>query len=108
MGSQASRAQPIQFFVRGSNMDELVQATDALKAELAKTKGFVDLDTTYRGGKPELAIHMDRAAAASMGVSVRAVASTVRILMAGSAVSEIKDGVDTYDIVVQLSEGQTA
>jgi HAE1 family hydrophobic/amphiphilic exporter-1 len=104
MGGQASRAQPIQFFVRGADMNELVRVTDALKAELGKTPGFVDLDTTYRGGKPELAFTVDRQAAASMGVSVAAVASTVRILMAGSAVSEIKDGVDVYDIVVQLSD----
>jgi HAE1 family hydrophobic/amphiphilic exporter-1 len=106
VGGQAFRAQPIQFYLRGSNMDELVKAADALKAELAKIKGFVDLDTTYRGGKPELTVNIDRSAAADLGVPVAAIASTVRALMAGDAISEIKDGVDVYDITVQLSEAE--
>ncbi|HEX7480123.1 MAG TPA: efflux RND transporter permease subunit [Polyangiales bacterium] len=106
VGGQAFRSQPIQFYVRGSNMDELQKAADALKAELAKVKGFVDLDTTYRGGKPELTVNIDRSAAADLGVPVAAVASTVRALMAGDAISEIKDGVDVYDITVQLSEAE--
>jgi HAE1 family hydrophobic/amphiphilic exporter-1 len=94
VGGQAFRSQPVQFYVRGSDMDELVQATDALKAELGKIDGFVDLDTTYRGGKPELSVEVDRAAAASLGVPVANVASTLRAVLAGDAVSEIKDGVD--------------
>jgi HAE1 family hydrophobic/amphiphilic exporter-1 len=108
VGGQAFRSQPVQFYVRGSDMDQLVDATDKLKAELAKVKGFVDLDTTYRGGKPELAVQLDRDAAANLGVPVASVASTVRALMAGDAVSEIKDGVDVYDITVQLPEEEQA
>ena len=106
VGGQAFRSQPVQFYVRGSDMDQLVKVTDALKAELAKQKGFVDLDTTYRGGKPELTVDIDRAAAADLGVPVAAVAGTIRAFMAGDAVSEIKDGVDVYDITVQLAEEQ--
>ena len=108
IGGGGFRSQPVQFFVRGSDMDELVRVTDGLKAELAKIPGFVDLDTTYRGGKPELGIHIDRAAAANLGVPVSAVAGTVRALMAGDAVSEIKDGVNVYDITVQLPEALQA
>jgi HAE1 family hydrophobic/amphiphilic exporter-1 len=104
VGGQAFRSQPVQFYVRGSDMDELVRATDALKGELGKIKGFVDLDTTYRGGKPELAVQIDRDAAASLGVPVASVATTIRALMAGDPVSEIKDGVDVYDITMQLPE----
>jgi len=106
VGGGGFRAQPVQFYVRGSDMDELVKSTDALKAELASVNGLVDLDTTYRGGKPELAIELNREAAASLGVPVANVAGTVRALMAGDAVSEIKDGVNVYDITVQLPESE--
>ena len=64
--------------------------------------------TTYRGGKPELSIDINRDAAASFGVPVANVATTVRAMMAGDAVSEIKDGVNVYDITVQLPESQQA
>lgn len=108
VGGGGFRAQPVQFFVRGSDMNELVQAADALKKELESVKGLVDLDTTYRSGKPELSVEINREAAASMAVPVANVASTIRALMAGDAVSEIKDGVNVYDITVQLPEAEQA
>jgi HAE1 family hydrophobic/amphiphilic exporter-1 len=102
VGGGAFRSQPIQFYVRGSDMSELVRVTDALKKELAAIPGLVDLDTTYRGGKPEVAIRIDRDRAADLGVPVSSIATTVRYLMAGDAVSELKDGVDLYDITLRM------
>lgn len=107
MGGDAGfRSQPIQYSIRGNNLDEVVVAADALKAEMAKSGKFVDLDTTYRGGKPELAIHVDRNKAADQGVAVASIASTVRSLMAGDAVSTLKDGANVYDIILQMPEEQ--
>ncbi|HVU03940.1 MAG TPA: efflux RND transporter permease subunit [Polyangiaceae bacterium] len=103
VGGGEFRAQPIQFYVRGSDMGELVKVTDALKSELGTIKGFVDLDTTYRGGKPEVALRIDRDRAADLGVPVSSIATTVRYLMAGDAVSQLKDGVDLYDIILRLT-----
>jgi HAE1 family hydrophobic/amphiphilic exporter-1 len=105
-GGSGFRQQPIQFNVRGNDMDELVKVTNQLKDDLAKVPGLVDLDTTYRGGKPELEVHVDRDRAASFGVPVSSVASTIRAFIGQDAVSELKDGVDVYDIVVQLPKDQ--
>jgi HAE1 family hydrophobic/amphiphilic exporter-1 len=105
-GGGGFRQQPVQFNVRGDDMDELVRVTDALKAELGKVKGLVDLDTTYRGGKTELEVHVDRDRAATLGVPVSAVATTIRTFVGQDAVSELKNGVDVYDIVIQLPEQQ--
>jgi hydrophobic/amphiphilic exporter-1 (mainly G- bacteria), HAE1 family len=105
-GGGGFRQQPIQFNVRGNDMDELVRATDKLKAELANIKGLVDLDTTFRGGKPELEVQVDRERAATFGVPVSSIASTVRAFIGQDAVSELKDGVDVYDIVIRLPKDQ--
>lgn len=105
-GGGGFRQQPIQFNVRGDDMDELIRVTDAIKSELKKVKGIVDLDTTYRGGKPELEVLVDRDRAATLGVPVASVASTIRALVAEDPVSELKDGVDVYDIVLQLPPAQ--
>lgn len=94
--------EPIQYSIRGNNLNELVQASEALKTELAGIKGFVDVDTNYRGGKPEVAFEIDRERAADLGVPVSSVATTLRFLMAGDAVSELKDGSDAYDITIRL------
>jgi HAE1 family hydrophobic/amphiphilic exporter-1 len=101
-GGDTFRNQPIQLNVRGSDMQQLIDVTNNLKAELAKVPGMVDLDTTHRGGKPEVEIVVDRERAADLGVPVASVASTIRAMIAADAVSELKDGVDVYDIVLQL------
>jgi HAE1 family hydrophobic/amphiphilic exporter-1 len=94
--------QPIQLNIRGDDLAELARAAEALKAELLQIKGLVDVDTTYRGGKPEVAFEVDRERAADLGVPASAIATTTRALMAGDAVSELKDGGDAYDITVRL------
>jgi HAE1 family hydrophobic/amphiphilic exporter-1 len=108
VGGQTFRAQPIQFYIRGGDMDELVKVSDNLVAELRKIKGIVDLDTTYRGGKPEMGFEVNRDAADQLGVPVAGVATTVRGLLAGDSVSEIRDGPDVYHITVQLSDAEKA
>ena len=74
-------------------------------AELKKAPGFVDLDTSYRGGKPELSFDIDRERAAELGVPVAAIATTLRALVAGDKVTELKEGLDIYDVTVQLPAG---
>ncbi len=107
-GDSGFRTQPIQFSIRGSNLDEVVAAADALKAELAASGSFVDIDSTYRGGKPEVGIEVDRTKAADLGVPVAAIARTIRALVAGDPVTNLKDGTNVYDVIVQLPEAERA
>jgi hydrophobic/amphiphilic exporter-1 (mainly G- bacteria), HAE1 family len=100
IGSGESR--PIQFLIQGDDLDELGRVSEQIAAELRKIPGFVDVDTSSRQGKPEVAIHIDRERAASLGVPVATIAQTIRLYMAGDAVSELKEGTDSYDIIVQL------
>ncbi|MBK7828170.1 efflux RND transporter permease subunit [Nannocystis sp.] len=107
-GDGGFRTQPVQFSIRGTNLDEVTAAAQALRAELDKTGKFVDLDITYRGGKPEVAIQVDRNKAADLGVPVAAVARTIRALMAGDTISDLKEGSDIYDVILQMPEAQRA
>ncbi|HEY8378831.1 MAG TPA: efflux RND transporter permease subunit [Nannocystis sp.] len=98
------RSQPIQFSIRGTDLDEVVAAAEALKASLAETGKFVDLDTSYRGGKPEVALAVDRNKAADLGVPIASVARTARALMAGDPVSDLKEGSEIYDVILYMPE----
>jgi hydrophobic/amphiphilic exporter-1 (mainly G- bacteria), HAE1 family len=102
IGSDDSR--PIHFNLRSRNMDELLKAADALVTELRKTKGFVDVDSSYRGGKPQIEVTPDRAALAELGVSVSAVARTVRALISRDKVTDYKEDADLYDIRLTLAD----
>ncbi len=98
------RNQAIQFSIRGTDLEEVIAAAEALKAELAKVGGFVDLDISYRGGKPEVAVAVDRNKAADLHVPVASIARTVRSLMAGDPVSNLKDGSQIYDVILYMPE----
>jgi HAE1 family hydrophobic/amphiphilic exporter-1 len=107
-GDGGFRTQPIQFSIRGNDLEEVTTAAEALRAELDSTGKFVDLDITYRGGKPEVAIHVDRNKAADLGVPVVSVARTIRSLMAGDKISDLKEGSDIYDVILQMPDDQRA
>ncbi len=100
------RTEPIQFSIQGDDLNEMVAAADALVARLKKEPGFVDVDHAFRGGKPEVVVRVDRERAASFGVPVATIATTVRAFMAGDPVSELKDGADAFDITVRLPPNQ--
>ncbi|HEX7843998.1 MAG TPA: efflux RND transporter permease subunit [Kofleriaceae bacterium] len=97
-------SRPIQFNLRAKNMDELVKAADALVAELRKTPGFVDVDASYRGGKPQIEVTPDRAAEAELGVPVATVARTVRALVSRDKVTDYKEDADLYDVRLTLAD----
>lgn len=94
--------QAIQILIQGDDLQELAKISEAVADELRKIRGFVDVETSSRTGKPEVAIHIDRDRAAAMGVPVASIAQAIRMYMAGDAISELKDGNDAYDIIVQL------
>ncbi len=102
------RNQMVQFNVRGPDLEKLAEVTRNLVAELKKIPGFVDLDTTHRTGRPEVAIQVDRERAGDLGVPIAAIATTLRHLIAGDKVSELKEGLDIYDVTMELPEGQKA
>jgi HAE1 family hydrophobic/amphiphilic exporter-1 len=95
---------PVQLNLRGRNMDELVKASESLAAELRKTPGFVDIDSSYRRGKPEIEVAPDRAAAAALGVPVATIATTVRALVSRDKITSYKEDADLYDIRLTLAD----
>ena len=105
-GDGGFRTQPIQYSIRGNDLGEVTAAAEALRAELDRTGYFVDLDITYRGGKPEVGVVVDRNKAADLGVPVVSIARTVRSLMAGDAISDLKEGSDIYDVILQMPDLQ--
>ena len=102
VGGDDSR--PVQFNLRSRNMDDLIKASDALVAELRKTKGFVDVDSSYHGGKPQIEVTPDRAAATGLNVPMSSIARTVRALVSRDKVTDFKEDADLYDVRLTLAD----
>ncbi|RKH54864.1 efflux RND transporter permease subunit, partial [Corallococcus llansteffanensis] len=105
-GFTAQRGFPVEFSVRGSDWDKLVEASQSLKDQLQASGKVVDLDTDYQLGQPELRITPDRARAADVGVPIQAVASTVNALVGGVRVGKYSSGGRRIDVRMRLLADQ--
>lgn len=101
-----NRPQLVQYNLRGSDFEQVLAASEALMTRLKETPGFVDVDSTYRGGKPEVSVTIDRARAAELSVPVAVIASSVRTLIAGEKVTDIPDGTDRVDVRLRLNDDE--
>lgn len=106
MSGGGFRNQQVQFNIRGQDFDEINAAAQRLVEAMREAGGYVDLDTTFRGGKPELRVDVDRERAADLGVPVAAIAGTIRMLIAGDKVTEVPLDGDRVDVRLRLREQQ--
>ncbi|MFH1080141.1 MAG: efflux RND transporter permease subunit [Pseudomonadota bacterium] len=97
---------PIQYAIRGLDLDVLQNYTRKITTEFAKLPGIVDVDTSMEAGKPELKVFIDRDKAADMGLSVGSIADAVNVLMSGEVdITKYKDEAKgrRYDVRVRLN-----
>jgi HAE1 family hydrophobic/amphiphilic exporter-1 len=110
-GSNSSRVtgRDIQLEINTSRpLEELIPLLQTLESHAAQVPGLVDIDTTYKPGKPELQILVDPTKVGDLGITNDDIASSVRTLVNGSKAAVFrKDGKDT-DIVVRLRPGDRA
>ena len=101
--SHGFRAADIQVSIQGDDINQLISVTDNIVAELKKEPGFVDIDTSYESGKPEVKVVLDRDRASKLGLSVIGVATTVNGLVSGeTVVTSFKEAGKDYDVKVRL------
>lgn len=102
----------ITFSIQGPDLGELGRLSAQAQQAIAAIPGLVDLDSTLKPNKPVVDLRVDAARAADAGLSVAAVASTLRPLLAGLTVGNWRAADDqTYDVVLRLpasARGQMA
>jgi HAE1 family hydrophobic/amphiphilic exporter-1 len=94
----------VEYDVQGPDLEKLQVIAKGLEKEIRTIPGVVDIDSSYEGGLPELQVNIDRQKAADLGVSVEDIAATMRTLVQGDVVTRYREGQDTYDVRLQLSE----
>ncbi|MBI5837107.1 MAG: efflux RND transporter permease subunit [Candidatus Eisenbacteria bacterium] len=99
-GAQA----PIQINLRGPNLEELQRQSDKSIAALRGVPGLVELKSSLEGRKPQWEVEVNRDAAADVGLSVGAVSSALRPLMAGEKAGDWEDATGlAHDVRVRLA-----
>ncbi len=86
----------------GDDLDQLADSAKNIAAVLRKTPGAADVRVAQTEGFPTFDIVFERAAIARYGLTVKDVADTVSIALAGRPAGQIFEGDRRFDIVVRL------
>ena len=98
------RTAPLQYNLRGPDLDQLVELSDAMAARLGEIPGIVDVNTTFDSGKPQVDVIIDRDRAADLGVSIKDLGSAIQALIGGRKATTFEEDGETYDVRVRLAE----
>ena len=74
-----------------------------IRAEFAKTPRVVDVDDSVEDPAPKVAVRVDQARAATLGVAQADVVTTMRVALGGEDVTIVRDGQSKYGVPVQLT-----
>ncbi|MBX5481304.1 MAG: efflux RND transporter permease subunit [Myxococcaceae bacterium] len=105
-GFTASRGFPIEFSVRGSDFQQLVEVSEQLRQKLSASGLVTDLDSDYKLGAPELVVVPDRDRASDLGVSSEDIATTLQALVGGIRVGKYSTGGRRVDVRARLLASQ--
>jgi HAE1 family hydrophobic/amphiphilic exporter-1 len=93
---------------QGPELKVLEETAREVHTLLKGIPGVVDLDTSLTEGKPEVVINVDRERAASLGVDLFDLASTLRLLVGGDEeqITRYKDPArsEEYEVRIRLAE----
>ena len=93
----------LQIQLSGSDWPELTAFAELVRQEVVATPGAVDVGLSMKGQKPELDVRLNRGLAGSLGVSVGAVAQSLRPAFAGIKTGDWVDpGGETREVRVRL------
>ncbi len=94
----------IEYVIYGTSYPELQGQVSKVMARLSQYPGITGLDTDLKLNKPQLRVEIDRDKAATLGVSMQEIGSTLEILLGGKDVTRYKREGKQYDVVVQMED----
>ena len=92
----------IEYTIRGPSWDKLGSLSEKFMDEMKSSGVFVDVDTDYRKGMPEIQVIPDREKCMTQNVDIKALADTVGVLVGGQKIGRFKDNGRRYDVRARL------
>jgi HAE1 family hydrophobic/amphiphilic exporter-1 len=94
----------VEFSLQGSDLRELERLTVQVMEKIRTIPGLVDLDSSVKPNKPTIEVKVQREAANDLGLSLGAIGNQLRVLVAGTTVTNWRAADDqTYDVNVRLA-----
>jgi HAE1 family hydrophobic/amphiphilic exporter-1 len=97
-----ARQAMLSYAIRGPDHERLGRYAGELAALLERAGGYVDVTSSFEGGRPEIQLEVERGRAADLGVSVERIGRTLGALLGGPAVASFEEGGERYDVRLAL------
>ena len=94
--------------VFGTDLNEMYQIGNRIKAAVAGVEGVADLNVEQQVERPQLKIVPKRDVMAKYGVTMPEFADMVGVLLAGEAVSQVYEGRRVFDLVLKVGDKSRA
>jgi HAE1 family hydrophobic/amphiphilic exporter-1 len=95
---------PIEIELSGSDMKELNEVAQRIKEVVINTPGCIDVDVSWKIGKPEIQAKVDREKAIDLGLTPAQIALALRYSIEGNTDMKFREGGDEYEIRVRLKD----
>lgn len=103
LGLRGSRT-PLRVVVSGPDFDLVKAWAATLLAIAQENPNLQNMEMDYEENLPQLDIHVDRARADDLGISVETIATTLQTLLASSEVTRFVDRGREYPVLLQADE----
>ncbi len=99
-----SEGERLSIDIRGFDLTESTALAVRIRRLVESTDGVSDARINRSAGRPESRISIDRAKAATMGLSVTDIATTIRTSVGGSTATFFRENGEEYEILVRYQE----
>lgn len=90
--------QDVEVKIRGDEIEPIFDFAKQAAAKLNETSGLTNVNISMDMTKPEFRVHIDRARASALGISVNQTAMNLRALVQGLVATQFREGSEYYDI----------
>ena len=108
---RGQRSEKLQFNITGPNIERVAEYAKTIQQQLSDIKGMGKVDLDMQLDLPQLSMQIDRARAASFGLSAEDIASAANIYAGGTNVAKFNDengDGQRYDIRLKSEDGNFA
>ncbi|MBC8163383.1 MAG: efflux RND transporter permease subunit [Roseiflexaceae bacterium] len=89
-------------------IEEITPVLLGISDQAASIPGLIDIDSTYKPGKPELRFYADPTKTGNLGITNDDIATSVRALINGDRATVFREDGQDIDVVVRLAPGDRA
>ncbi len=108
---RGQRSEKLQFNITGPNIERVAEYAKTIQQQLSDIKGMGKVDLDMQLDLPQLSMQIDRARAASFGLSAEDIASAANIYAGGTNIAKFNDengDGQRYDIRLKSEDGNFA